>query len=79
MSRNYNPRGRPSKAYRYISAIAGVKSAIKKEVKKEVKQEVKRGRPQSTTEHLRVLGGNLRVKIAKSRVIRVGNKELVVK
>jgi hypothetical protein len=74
----YSPRGRPSKAYRYISALAGVKSEIKKEVKKEIKKEIHAGRPKSQTEHLRVLGGNLRVKIAKSRVIRVGNKKLSI-
>lgn len=76
----YNPgRGRPSKAYRYISALAGVKSAIKKEVAREVKKNIEKGRPASPIEHLRVLNGNLRVKIAKSRVVRVGNKELIVK
>lgn len=78
MAHTYNPRGRPSKAYRYISALAGVKREIKKEVTREVKKEVNRGRPESTTKSLRVLGGKLRVKEAKSRVIRVGNKSLVV-
>jgi len=79
MARSYNPgRGRPSKAYRYIMALSGAKSTIKKEVKKQVKSIVKAGRPTSQTQHLRVLGGNLRVKIAKSRTVRIGNKKLVV-
>jgi hypothetical protein len=69
-------RGRPSKALRYINALAGVKSEVKKEVKREVKKEIHRGRPTSPIEHLRVLGGSLRVKTAKSRTIRIGNKEL---
>lgn len=78
MTPSYIGRGRPSKAYRYINALAGVKTAIKKEVKREVKKEVHSGRPKSTTQHMRVIGGNLRVKIAKSRVIRIGKKNLVV-
>lgn len=78
----YNPKGRPSKAYRYIIALSGGKGQINKTIKsetdKQVKKLIKRGRPASTTEHLRVLGGSLRVKTAKSRTIRVGNKELSI-
>ena len=79
----YNPgRGRPSKAYRYIMALSGGKrhidKVVKQEVKKEVKKEMHSGRPESQTASLRVIGGKLRVKIAKSRSVKVGNKEFRV-
>lgn len=75
----YTPgRGRPSKAYRYISALAGLKTAIRKEVKKDVKKEVHAGRPRAETESLRVISGHIRVKRAKSRMVSVGGKRFVV-
>lgn len=76
----YNPgRGRPSKAYRYIAALAGVKSTIRKQVKREIHKEIHKGRPKAQTESLRVISGHLRVKTAKSRTIKVGGKEFSVK
>lgn len=75
----YSPgRGRPSKAYRYISALAGMKSAIRKEVKKDVKKEIHAGRPKSETQSLRVISGHLRVKGAKSRMVKVGGKSFAI-
>jgi len=75
----YNPgRGRPSKAYRYISALAGVKSQINKQVKREVKKEIHAGRPHAQIESLRVISGHIRVKRAKSRMVKVGSREFVV-
>lgn len=67
-------RGRPSKALQYIEKQAGIKSEVKKLVSKDVKKILKRGRKPSTSESLRVVGGRLIVKRAKSRQIRVGNK-----
>lgn len=82
MAHTYNPRGRPTKAFRYINALAGVKSAIKREVAKDVKKDIvkdiKLGRPHSEKRSLKIEGGHLIVKDSKSRTIRVGNKSLVV-
>lgn len=75
----YSPgRGRPSKAYRYISALAGMKSAIRKEVKKDVKQAIHAGRPKAQTESLRIQSGHITVKRAKSRMVKVGGKAFTI-
>jgi len=70
----YIPHGRPSKAYRHILSLAG----IKKEIKHDIEEEIKRGRPKAPKFSLTVLGGKLRVKEAKSRAVHIGKKTLVV-
>lgn len=60
---------KPSKFKELVAAIS------KKETKKEVAKEIGHaGRPSSNIESLRVLGGSIRVKRAKSRTIKVNNK-----
>lgn len=51
---------------------------IKSIVAKEVKKEIRAGRPQATPQSMQVIGGKLRVKLAKSRTIKVGNKTISV-
>lgn len=59
----------PSKFKTLVTAIS------KREAKKEVTKEIGHaGRPQSTAQSMRVLGGHLRVKLAKHRAIRVNGK-----
>jgi hypothetical protein len=81
------PRGRPRGAISrktYLSLVAQhfpsrFKEVLKKEVKQEVKQEIKkRGRPKSSVNSMRVLGGHLRVRLAKAKNIRLGTRQFSV-
>lgn len=72
------PRGRPRKQTYHSFGIgnpSSVKRFVKTETRKEVKKEIKiRGRPKSGVQSMQVVGGKLRVKLAKTRTIRVGGK-----
>ena len=64
-------RGRPM-------GSKNIKKYIKTEVKKDIKQQIHAGRPHAQIESLRVISGHIRVKRAKSRMVKVGSKECVV-
>lgn len=49
-------------------------SHVRKIIAQEVRKEVHAGRPKSGTQSMQVVSGHLRVRLAKSREIRVGNR-----
>lgn len=63
---------KPSQFKEMVKAIS--KKEAKKETKKEIKKDIHAGRPTSTTQSMQILGGKMRIRLAKSRTIKIGNK-----
>ena len=79
------PSGRYGSAfYREVMNPAEFKKAFPKAFEKaypktaQILKKLSRGRPTSQTMSAKILGGHIRLKLSKSRIIKVGKTEIVV-